>query len=367
MDTKEKDRIYKACTRFLTHHYRQTPQQVLSELATMPEAELDMDHYGQGEYINWFEKNIAEYLGKEAAVFMPSGTMCQQIALRIWAERRGHPNIAFHPTCHLEIHEQKAYQHLHGLSSILVGSRDHVMTLRDVEAISEPLAALLIELPQREIGGQLPTWEELTAIIDWARQRGIPTHMDGARLWESQPFYSRPYTEIAALFDTVYVSFYKSIGGIAGAALAGPADVIAEARTWQRRHGGNLIHLYPYVLSAHKWLDKRLERMATYYTKAKDIAAILSATPGIEIVPNPPHTNMMHVFLRGEREKLQANALDISEETGIWLFQGLTPTIIPTYQKFELVVGDATLDLSNVEIQGLFQRLLHMSTQVQLW
>src|SRR5579872_4994089 len=115
MDTKEKDRIYKACTRFLTHHYRQTPQQVLSELITMPEAELDMDHYGQGEYINWFEKNIAEYLGKEAAVFMPSGTMCQQIALRIWAERRGHANIAFHPTCHLEIHEQKAYQHLHGL------------------------------------------------------------------------------------------------------------------------------------------------------------------------------------------------------------------------------------------------------------
>ena len=359
MDIKEKERIYKSCTRYLGHHYPQTPQEVFTQLAAMPEAAMDADIYGQGDYIRGFEKNIAELLGKEAAVFMPSGTMCQQIALRIWAERRGQSNVAFHPTCHLEVHEQKAYQHLHRLSGIAVGSRDHLMTLQDVEAISEPLAALLIELPQREIGGQLPPWEELNAIIDWARQRGIPTHMDGARLWESLAFYERSYAEIAALFDTVYVSFYKSIGGIAGAALAGPADIIAEARIWQRRHGGNLIHLYPFVLSAHKGLDERLGRMATYHMKAKAVADALSTFPDIEIVPNPPHTNMMHVFVDGEREKLEARALAISEKTGIWLFFKLFPTIIPTYSKFELVVGDATLDLSNDEISNLFAMLLH--------
>lgn len=359
MDIKEKQRIYKSCTRYLGHHYPQTPQQVFSQLAAMPEAALDADIYGQGDYISWFEKNIAEYLGKEAAVFMPSGTMCQQIALRIWAERRGQTNVAFHPTCHLEVHEQKAYQHLHRLSGIAVGSRDHLLTLQDVEAISEPLAALLIELPQREIGGQLPAWEELMAIIDWARQRDIPIHMDGARLWESQPFYERSYAEIAALFDTVYVSFYKSIGGIAGAILAGPAEVIAEARIWQRRQGGNLIHLYPYVLSAHRWLDERLGRMGAYHTKAKEVAALLTTFPDIELVPNPPQTNMMHVFIRGEREKLEANALAYSQQTGIWLFYKLFPTIIPMYSKFELVVGDATLDLSNDEISNAFTMLLH--------
>ncbi len=363
MDTPDIESIIKNCTRFLTHHHRhrQSPQQVFHELAEMTDPQLSEDHYGEGELINGFEARIATLLGKEAAVFMPSGTMCQQIALRIWAERRGHFNVAFHPTSHLEIHEKHAYQRLHGLSGILVGSPNHLLTLDDLKAVAEPLGALLIELPQREIGGQLPTWDELTSIVSWARERGVPTHLDGARLWESQPFYEREYAEIAALFDTVYVSFYKSLGGIAGAILAGPIDVIAEARVWQRRHGGNVIHLYPYVLSAQKGLDQHLGRMKEYYTKAREIAAVLAPFPQIEIVPNPPQTNMMHLFLRGERDKLQRAALEIAQEKGIWPFYKLAPTFLPAYQKFEFVVGDATLDLTNDEIVDLFQTLFSKS------
>ena len=93
-------------------------------------------------------------------------------------------------------------------------------------------------MPQREIGGQLPSWSDLEAQVAWARDRGVAVHMDGARLWESGPFYERSYAEIAALFDSVYVSFYKGIGAIAGAALSGPAPFIGEARLWQRRSGG---------------------------------------------------------------------------------------------------------------------------------
>ena len=113
------------------------------------------DMYGQGELINDFEKQVAELLGKPAAVFMPSGTMAQQIALRIHADRLHTPHVAFHPTCHLEIHEQKGYQVLHGLHSVLVGSPQRLMAIDDLKAIKEPLAALLLELPQREIGGVL--------------------------------------------------------------------------------------------------------------------------------------------------------------------------------------------------------------------
>jgi threonine aldolase len=284
--------------------------------------------------------------------------MCQQIALRIRAQRRGTANVAFHPKSHLETHEEKAYQRLHGMNGILVGSADRLLTLDDLKAITEPVGALLIELPQRDLGGQLPSWEALSEIIGWAREHGIPTHLDGARLWECRPFYGREYAEIAGLFDTVYVSFYKILGGIAGSILAGPADVIAESRTWQRRHGGNLVHLYPYVLSAQKGLKERLGRMEAYHAKAKEIAALLTPFPQIEIVPNPPHTNMMHLFLRGERDKLAAAILDIAKETGTWLFYRLAPTFLPSYTMFELTVGEATLDLSNEEIAGLFQMLL---------
>ena len=358
LDTPEAKKIFKACHRFLTHDYPKTPRQVLSELAETTDPELEADRYGQGDLIARFESEVATLLGKEAAVFIPSGTMCQQIALRIWAGRRGTSNVAFHPKSHLETHEEKAYQRLHGLNGILVGSAERLLTLGDLKAIAEPVGALLIELPQRDLGGQLPGWEALNEVIAWARERAIPTHLDGARLWECRPFYGREYAEIARLFDSVYVSFYKILGGIAGSILAGPADVIAESRIWQRRHGGNLIHLYPFVLSAQKGLRERLGRMEAYHAKAKEIAALLAPFAQIEIVPNPPQTNMMHLFIRGERDTLEAAALDVAQETGTWLFYRLAPTVLPGFTMFELTVGEATLDLSGKEIVALFQLLL---------
>jgi threonine aldolase len=357
MDEKIVQSIVKQCEHFLGYGSAQTPKQVLSELAAYTNAEADFDIYGEGELITSFEADIARLLGKEAAVFMPSGTMCQQIALRIWADRRKISRVAFHPTSHLEIHEQQAYRKLHGLESALVGPAYRMLTLEDLKAISEPIGALLLELPQREIGGQLPSWEELNAIIDWAREKGIATHLDGARLWECQPFYEREYAEIAGLFDSVYVSFYKVLGGIAGSILAGPADFIAEARVWQRRHGGNLIHLYPLVLAAQTGLTERLGKMRAYCTKAKEVAEVLSAFPQIEILPAPPQTNMMHVFVQGDAEKLTEASLNLAQETKTLLFSRLVPTIVPRWSKFELTIGDASLDLKNEEIRALFTRL----------
>src|SRR5205823_1949079 len=249
--------------------------------------ELLPDRYGEGEVIDGFEAEVARLLGKEAAVFMPSGTMCQQIALRVWTDRRGCPNVAMHPRNHLDQHEQFGYQRLHGLRGIPVGSPNQLLTLDDLRGVAEPLGALLLELPQREIGGHLPAWDELAASTGWARERGVPAHMDGARLWESGPFYGRDYAEIAALFDSVYVSFYKGLGGLAGSILAGPADVIAEARVWQRRHGGNLVQLYPYVLTARQGLGERLPSMGAYHAKAREIAAALAPFPQIEVTPDP--------------------------------------------------------------------------------
>ncbi len=360
MHPQDKIRLSLECTRWLIGHprARHTPYAALADLAAATDPAWLPDIYGEGELIDGFERQVADVLGKAAAVFMPSGTMAQQIALRIHADRSRTPHVAFHPTCHLEIHEQKGYQLLHGLHGVLVGSPYELMTLDDLKKVSEPLAALLLELPQREIGGQLPTWEELTAIAAWARERQIALHMDGARLWECQPFYQRSYAEIAGLFDTVYVSFYKILGGIAGAMLLGPEDIIAEARIWQRRHGGNLVRMFPFVLSAKQGLETRLDRMEVYHAKALEIAQTLSALPQIEIMPNPPHTNMLHVFLRGEAARLEEAALDIARQQKVWLFNGLTAGQIPAYCKFELTVGDGALEFSAEEVRALFEALL---------
>jgi threonine aldolase len=344
--------------RWLSGHGFESVRTVLANLLEDVGPEERQDQYGTGAIIEEFEREVAELLGQESAVFLPSGTMAQQIALRIWAERKGCRTVAFHPTCHLEIHEQRGYERLHHLHGLQVGEAHRLIALPDLEAIAEPLAALLLELPQREIGGRLPLWDDLTAQVAWARERDIALHLDGARLWEAGPFYERSYAEISTLFDTVYVSFYKGLGGIAGSVLAGPADVIAEAKIWIRRHGGNLIHLFPYVVSARVALHKRLDRFSSYYERAVSLAAVLRDLPGVRISPDPPQTCMMHIYLRGDAERMTIEARRIARDERVFLFGSLSPSAVPDYSLWELTIGDAATAIPNDEVRALLERII---------
>lgn len=352
------EEIIAACERFLGGHGPMRPRDELLAIATATDADEVADIYGKGALIEEFEREVAELLGTEAALFLPTGTMAQQIALRIWAERKRIDTVAYHPMCHVETKEEKGYQRLHGLHARLVGDARRLMTLEDLREVAEPLAALLIELPQRDLGGQLPSWEDLRAQTEWARERGAAVHMDGARLWESAPFYGRPYAEIGALFDSIYVSFYKGVGAIAGSALAGSADFVAAARVWQVRHGGRIIHLFPYVLSARTRLRQRLGRFPHYHDRAVAIARVLGAVPGIAVKPDPPQTHMMHVYLAGDPERLSAAALDVAREEKVHLFRALGPTDLPGWSMFELSIGDAADALTDEEIGALFTRVM---------
>ena len=343
-------------------HGRPSMRERLAALAEATDEDERPDMYGAGERIERLEQRIAELVGSEAAVFMPTGTMAQQIALRIWSERRGTRTVAFHPTCHLELHEQKGYQLLHGLHGRLVGDPNRLIALADLEAIHEPVAALVLELPQREIGGLLPDWDDLVEQTSWARERGIALHLDGARLWETAPFYEREYDEIAGLFDSVYVSFYKDLGALAGAALAGDAELIQEARVWQRRHGGNVVTLHPFVVSAELAIDERLGRIASYVDHARAVAAALTTIEGVEVVPDPPQTPLFHVLLRGAGERLSDAALSVAEERKVFLFAEPSPTASPGWKRHEVLVGDATLALDPGEVRDLYAEILERAS-----
>ncbi|HTK45246.1 MAG TPA: beta-eliminating lyase-related protein, partial [Patescibacteria group bacterium] len=225
-------------------------------------------------------------------------------------------------------------------------------------AIDEPLAALLIELPQREIGGRLPAWDDLVAQVDHVRSRGAAVHLDGARLWESAPFYGRPLAEIAALFDSVYVSFYKGLGGLSGSVLLGDPELIREARAWRHRHGGTLFRLWPYAASALAGLRLRLDRMPAYAAHARAIAAELAAVKGVEVVPDPPQTPMMHVHLRTTAAAALAGVRRLATEERIWTWGGTASTDTPGIRRVELTVGDATLGFSPPEVAHLVKALL---------
>src|SRR5439155_7713385 len=180
------------------------------------------DVYGTGGPVGALEDRVAGLLGTPAAVFFPTGTMAQQVALRCWAERSGNPVVAMHPLAHPEVHEGHAYAVLSGLRAVWPTRERRQPTAEEVRTHEEPFGTLMLELPLREAGYLLPTWDELSAVVAAARERGARVHFDGARIWETTPYLGHELTEIAAFADTVYVSFYKTLGGISGAALAGP-------------------------------------------------------------------------------------------------------------------------------------------------
>jgi threonine aldolase len=347
--------IRRGCERWLGQSRPRSAAELLRSAAAALPPDASPDRYGEGELVETFERRIAELLGKPAAVLLPSGTMAQQIALRIHCDRRGLRTVAFHPTCHLELHEHGGYAHLHGLKAELVGDRDRLITLEDLEALRASVGALLIELPQREIGGRLPEWEELLAQIQWARDRGIATHLDGARIWESAPYYDRPYSEIGALFDTVYVSLYKGLGGLAGSVLAGPADIVAETHVWRRRHGGALPSLFPFAASAQRGLDELLPQMPRFLEHARALAGALSHVSGVVVVPAPPQTPLFHAHLSGDLQTLQDRALDLAEERRVWLFHRLVPSVVPNVSTTELNIGEPALEISPDETAELFE------------
>lgn len=342
------------CTRWLNGHGPQKPAELL---ATIP-PDVEPDRYGVGGVVQTLEAEVAELLGKEAALFLPTGTMAQQIALRIHADRRGRRTVVWHPTCHLDWHEGRGYQRLHDLVGVPAGDSRTPLCLDDLSSIAEPPAALLLELPQRELGGTLPSWEDLVAMTDWARERGAAVHLDGARLWEAAPFYGRPESEIAALFDTVYVSFYKGLGAIAGCCVAGSADVVAEESEWRIRHGGRAFALWPYAASALTSLRARRGRMGRYWEHAKAIATALEGFDGVPTVPDPPQSRMMHLQLRATPEDLRERALAVAEAEGIWTFAEPFAVDAPGLLRLELSVGDATLDFEPREVRGLVDRLV---------
>ncbi|WP_258807685.1 low specificity L-threonine aldolase [Pseudidiomarina sp. CB1] len=311
-------RAASAAKHSILRHPTRTMAEILRSCAERAEAYASPDVYGSGELIEQFEARIAKLLGKPAAVFLPSGTLAQPLALRIHAEQRGRKGIALHPTSHLVLHEQDGYQQLWGLQGQQVGQADSVLTADDLAAVNDPsqLAALLLELPMREIGGQLPSWDDLQAQVQWARKNNIAVHLDGARLWQCEHYYQRSFAEVCALFDSVYVSLYKDLGGIASAILAGSTEFVAQARVWSRRAGGNLISMYPYVLAAEQGLEENLSVMPKVAAFAQKLAPLLASIPGVKANPQQPQAAMFHLHIEAkEAELIEAVARHAEQES----------------------------------------------------
>ncbi|UIO42880.1 beta-eliminating lyase-related protein [Brevibacillus brevis] len=354
-DTKTLREVFKKTTYQIAGHSKRDLHQ-LQQVLSRVDGNVEGDMYGTGELIENFQRKMAEYLGKESAVFFPSGTMAQQIALRIWCDEKGIKKVAYHPLCHLEIHEEDGLKELHQIEAVLLADKNSVIELDDVLDMDDDIACLLLELPQREIGGQLPAYEDLEAISRYCREKGIRLHLDGARLLEILPYYQKTADEVCALFDSVYVSFYKGIGGIAGAILAGDEDFTKQSKVWKRRHGGDLISLYPYIVTAEYHFEQRKHKFSQYYEHAKELAALYNQCQGISTRPTVPVSNMFHVHANLPKEELERIMVSLSEETGIG-FTHYVRQDDESSSSYEVSIGDRYAMIPKEELALAFEKL----------
>jgi threonine aldolase len=351
--------LSRTCTRRLSGERVPTMRE---ELETALRAPYDLDgfgdRYGQGGPVAALEERVAALLGKPAAVLFPSGVMAQQVAARIHAGRSGNATVALHPLSHPEVHELHAFSTLSGLRTIWTTTDPRQPTAAEIRDLAEPFGTLMLELPLREAGFLLPTWDELLAVVAAARERGARVHVDGARLWESTTYLGADLPTIAALADTVYVSMYKVLGGLSGAVLAGEADVIAEARAWRQRYGGSVVQLWPAALTALAGLESVLPQLPSYVEHARVVAAALASVEGVRVHPDPPHTQEFQLWLPGTAERLNQAALALAEEEKTWFTYGFVDRAPIGYAVAEIRVGAAALEWTADEVRAATTGLL---------
>ncbi len=211
-----------------------TPLETSRLLASLAEqGKITADSYSQKGSVDELEKRFAADLGKERAVFFPTGTLANHVAVRLLA--RGRPKVLVQRESHLYNDCGDCAQTLSSLNLVPLASGKATFTLAEVEKaleraesgrVAAPVGALMIETPVRRKSGEMFDFEEMKRIAAFARKKGIGLHLDGARLYLAAGFTNVPPQEYAAMFDTVYVSLYKYFNAPSGAILAGPRGLL---------------------------------------------------------------------------------------------------------------------------------------------
>jgi len=310
------------------------------------------DTYGEGDFIRDFEQKIASLMGMEAAAFCITGTLAQSVALRLACMERGGAPVGLHPSAHILKHENSNYQLLDQFKVVQFGDPFRTWQVNDLKRMQDKLGAVLLELPMREIGGQLPGWDELEQIKAYCLQQQIHLHLDGARLWEAQAAYGRSFQEIVSGFDSVYVSFYKGIGGLGGAMLLGSNDFVARAKIWMHRQGGRVYNYSPFVISAAMQLDQRLAALPACLKRTKELAELLKQFPRMQVNPATPQCNLFHLYLPVDAAHALEIRNQIAKQHGIWLFNRASNAALPNQSMVEWYVGDNMLSMTDDPVRA---------------
>ena len=259
-----------------------------------------------GGEVEKFERYCAKLLDKEMAVFMPSGTLANQLALRqIAGERR---RVIVPGLSHVYNDTGDASQNLSNLNLIPLAHDRATFTLEEVEAVIERTAggrvtaevgAILIESPVRRLSGEMVDWEETKRVAGYAKEKGIGIHLDGARMFIASAYTGISPAEYAQPFDMVYFSLWKYFNSGIGAILAGNKNDLEDMFHTRRMFGGNLYTGWSAALVAHHFMEGYIDRLKTAITISEDFYSAIDQHPAFIVTRIPNGTNLTRITLIG--------------------------------------------------------------------
>ena len=267
----------------------------------MADAEVGDDLYGEDPTSRRLEERIAERLGLEAALFVPSGTQANQIALGLHC--RAGDEILADAGSHIIHYESGALSALWGAQPAPLAGERGVLTPEQVTAsvrtdFTGPRSRLLsLENTHNRGGGKVWPLERFRAVVEAARGAGLAVHLDGARLFNAAVASDTSVATWASLTDTTAVCFSKGLGAPAGSAIAGSRALIQEAKRLRKRLGGAMRQVGILAAGALHALEHHVERLGEDHVHARRLAAGLAELPGVTVDPRQVETNMVFVEL----------------------------------------------------------------------
>lgn len=263
-------------------------------------AEIERDRYGEGGVIEALCKKFASITGKEAAVFMPSGTMANQFAIAVLSGENS--KVFVQETSHVFRDEADAAQSVFNKRLIPLAMGEPGFTADQLkqavdyynmeEVFKSGIGAISIENPVRRCDGRYVPIEEIKKISAYCRQNGFKLHLDGARLYMASAWSGTPVPEYASQFDTVYISLYKYFGAAAGAVLCGEKAVIDKMQHLIKIHGGSMYQNWANAAMALHTLDGFEDRLKNAIQQSGELFRLLNQLPEIKVTALKNGTNI---------------------------------------------------------------------------
>ncbi len=270
------------------------------------------------------QETIAELLGKEAAMFMPSGTMTNQVAVRLHCTPGD--ELICESGCHIFNYEQGGFAQLSGIVARAISGKNNIIEVDQLRNLIHPqdehtvfTRLVCLENTHNKGGGVVLPYDGVSEICGWAHDHGLVTHLDGARLFNAVVASGIAARDWAQHFDTISICFSKGLGAPVGSALVGSKDMLVKMRRHRKLFGGGMRQSGVIAAAALWALEHNIERLADDHANAKTIGEIISSSPGLELDLDRVETNIL-VFKIDPVLGSATEFCHLAHENGVWMF-----------------------------------------------